>query len=83
MGKFGASEKVVNIIRRMYVNTRAKYKLAVIETDWMHSKRGVRQGSQGDLTLLLSSSYTEELILRVNQTDLGMRVGNERLGILL
>ena len=38
------SGKVVNIIRSMYVNTRGKYTLGEIETEWVTSRKGVRQG---------------------------------------
>ena len=38
------SVKVVNVIRSMYVNTSAKYRLGDFECDWVRSRRGVRQG---------------------------------------
>ena len=57
--KIGLSNKVVNVIRSMYENTRAKYRLGSIETDWVLSERGVRQGCI--LSPTLFSLYTEEL----------------------
>ena len=65
----------------MYVDTRARYVLGEIESDWVHSRRGVWQGCI--LSPLLFSVYTEKLILRVKGTGVGMKVGSERLGILL
>ena len=50
-------------------------------TDWVYSKRGVTQGCI--LSPLLFSVYMEEFILRVKWLNLGMRVENERLCILL
>ena len=38
------SEKCINIIKSMYVNIRAKFTLGDIESDWVVSKNGVRQG---------------------------------------
>ena len=40
----GVSVKVVNVIKSMYVNTRAKYRLEDFESGWVRSRRGVRQG---------------------------------------
>ena len=81
LSRCGVSEKIVRIISSMYVNTRAKYALGDIETEWVYSQRGVRQGCI--LSPLLFSLYTEELILRAKRTGLGMKVGNERLVILM
>jgi hypothetical protein len=63
------------------VNTRAKYKLADIETDWVRSRRGVRQGCI--LYPLLFNLYTEEMVTRVRRMDVGVRVDGERLKMLL
>ena len=81
LSKCGMSQKMVNIIRSMYVNTRARYMLGDIESDWVESKRGVRQGCI--LSPLLFALYTEELALRVKESGLGMAVGNEKLSILM
>ena len=39
LGKIGLSAKITNIVRSMYVDTRAKYRLEDIETDWVKSKK--------------------------------------------
>ena len=44
LGKIELSNKIVQIIRSMYVNTRAKYRLGEVVSDWVRSERGVRQG---------------------------------------
>ena len=75
------SERIVRIIESMYVNTKAKYTLGDIESDWVRSVKGVRQGCI--LSPLLFGLYTEELTVRVKQTGCGMIIGNERLAILL
>ena len=75
------SQKMVNIIRSMYVNTRARYMLDDIESDCVESKRGVRQGCI--LSPLLFALYIEELALRLKEGGLGIAVGNEKLSILM
>ena len=44
--------------------------LGDIESDWVESKRGVRQGCI--LSSLLIASHTEELALRVKESGLRM-----------
>jgi hypothetical protein len=77
----GFSEKIVRIVKSMYVDTKAKFNLGDIETDWVSSERGVRQGCI--LSPLLFGLYTEELAVRVNRCGEGIRVGNDRLNVLL
>ena len=77
----GMTEKIVNIIKSMYVNTRGKYALGELETDWVKSVKGVRQGCI--LSPLLFGLYTEELSVRVNKCNKGVRVGDSRLNVLL
>ena len=55
--------------------------LGDIESYWVESKRGVRQGCI--LSPLLFALYTEELALRVKESGLGMMLGIERLSLLL
>ena len=78
--KIGLSDKIVNIVRSMYVDTKAKYRLGDIETDWVKSERGVRQGCI--LSPTLFSLYTEELAVRLRRMNAGVRVGNEKIGVL-
>ena len=79
--KVGFSERIVSIIESMYVNTKAKYTLNEVESDWVKSVRDVRQGCI--LSPLLFGLYTEELTIRVKEAGLGMNVGNDKLAILL
>ena len=79
--KFGMSEKVVRIIESMYVNTKARYTLGDIETEWVLSNRGVRQGCI--LSPVLFAMYTEEFAVRVKESNLGMKIGNEKISLLM
>ena len=76
----------MNIIRSLYRDTRAKCTLGNLETDWVRSRRGVRQGCI--LSPLLFSIYTEELAARIRGSGMGIEIGIEggirqKVGILL
>ena len=75
------SKKVVDIITSLYEGTRAIYRLGEIETEWVSSRKGVRQGCV--LSPLLFGLYTEELAIRIRNSGYGIRIGDERLGCLL
>ena len=55
--------------------------LWVTETDWVSSNREVRQGCI--LSPILFAIYTEKLAVRVKEKGLGIKVGNERLSLLM
>ena len=63
------------------MNTRGKYALGEIETDWLKSVNGVRQGCI--LSPLLFGLYAEELAVSVNKCNKGIKVGDSRLNDLL
>ena len=74
-------DRIVSIKESMYTDTRAKYRMGDIETDWVELVRGVRQGCT--LSPLLFNLYTEELTHRVKRVGKGIPVGDEKLSILL
>ena len=75
--KVGLCEKIVNIVRSMYVDTKARYKQGNIKTDWVKSERGHRQGCI--LPPILFSMYTEELAVRLRRMNAGVRVGRDKV----
>ena len=79
--RVGLSEKIVNIIKSMYVGTRAIYRLGNLETEWVKSERGVRQGCI--LSPTLFSLYTEELAVRMRRMNAGVSVGGDKVCMLL
>ena len=79
--KCGMRRKVVRIIESMHENTRAKYTLGDIETEWVRSNRGVSSGCI--LSPVLFAMYTEELAVQVKERELLMRIGNEKLSLLM
>ena len=79
--RIGMSRKIVNIIGSMYTETKVKYRIGEIETDWVRSRRGVRQGCV--LSPTLFSLYTEELASRIRGMDIGIRIGNDRVCIIM
>ena len=77
-------ENLVKVIESMYVNMRAKISLGDLYSEWVYSKRGVRQ--ECTLSPLLFSLYTEELPMRIRDMGLGFKVGEgegNTLGCLL
>ena len=79
--KVGLSEKTVNIVRSMYVDTKARYGLRNIETDWVKSERGIRQGCI--LSPILFSMYTRTLAVRLRRVNAEVRVGRDKVWMLL
>ena len=79
--KVRLSQKIVNIIRSIYVDTKARYRLGNIETDWVKSERGVRQGCI--LSPILFSMYTEELAARLGRMNAGVNIGRDKVCMLL
>lgn len=82
LGKTGLSAKIIiNILSSMYVDKRAKYRLRDIETDWVKSEKVVKQGCI--LSSTLFRLYTEELAAKKRTMNAGVRVGNNKIGVLL
>ena len=79
--KIGMPSKVVNIIRSLYLATKAIYVLGDIETEWADIHNGVRQGCVMSPTLF--NLYTEELATRIRRSEMGVNIGNEKLGLLM
>jgi len=70
----GLSDKIINIIKSLYVDTKAKFTLGDIESGWVYSKRGVRQGCI--LSPLLFAIYMEEFTQRIKNVGKGVKIGN-------
>ena len=62
MRKIGLDEKI-NIIKSLYKNSKARYMLGDIQTNWVNIEKEVRQGCT--LSPLLFSLYMEELTRRI------------------
>ena len=77
----GFPQKIVNLISSMYGNMKSKYIFGDIVTGWVNLERGVRQGYIS--SPLLFSIYTEELPARIRNSELGVKVNDDRLGSLL
>ena len=70
--RIGFEENLVRMIESMYENTRAKISLGDARSEWVYSRRRVRQGCT--LSSFLFRLYTEELATRIRGTRLGIIV---------
>ena len=73
----GLPRKIINIIRKLYSNTYATYKLMDLGTKLIKSTRGVRQGCI--LSSTLFNLYTEELATRTNK---GIQMKDSKINAL-
>ena len=71
------SKKIINIIRSMYQNTRAKHRLGSLETEWVRSERGVRQ--ECILYPTLFSLYTEKMAARMRRMNAEVKVDGDKI----
>ena len=79
--RVGFKDDLRNIIKSLYIDTKARYRLEEIQTDWVESKRGVRQGCI--LSPMLFAIFMEELTQRIKKLEIGVKIGEEVLAILL
>ena len=79
--KVGLNPKIINILKSLYSDTKAKYSLGGIESDWVESKRGVRQGCI--LSPTLFAMFMEELTQRMKKLDVGLKILTDKISILL
>ena len=80
--RIGLSEHIRKIIKSMYRNTEANYDWNGVEIKEVKSTRGLRQGCT--LSPLLFTLVMEELTQRIrNKKNVGIKIGEERLNILL
>ena len=76
----GLEEKIINIIKSLYRNSKAEFNLENITVE-VESNRGLRQGCT--LSPLLFILFMEEFIRRIKKLNLGIKIGEEKLGTLL
>ena len=72
---------IIDIVRSMFKDTRAKYILGSLETEWVRSERGVKQRCMMTLTLLIL--YTEEIAARMRRMYAGVKVDGDKICLLL
>ena len=77
----GIPDNIIDILKSLYRDTLTKYKLGDVESGWVRSSRGVRQGCI--LSPILFALFMEELTERVKESGLGVDVGGFKLPILL
>ena len=76
----GMNEKIRNIITEMYTGNRMKFRLGEMETKWIDNNTEVQQGCIMSPTLF--NLYIEELIIRIRKLEIGVKIGNKKLGCL-
>ena len=73
--------KIYHLIKRMYTNTEFCLKINNLFTDWFHVSGGVRQGD--NLSPTLFGLYINDLALHIKELNKGIKVGPDRISILL
>lgn len=72
MERYGMSEEVVTVLRKIYERNRVRFMLGDIETEWVECTSGVRQGCP--LSPLLFNIYMAELEGVIERRQTGMRL---------
>ena len=76
----GISEKILNVIKALYTDNNMIFKMGNVKTDWINNNTGVRQGCMMSPTLF--NLYIEELFVRIRKAEIGITIGNGKLGCL-
>lgn len=76
----GIDDKVRTVLKSMYNNNRVIFTLGRINSDWVKNNVGVRQGCVMSPTLF--NIYLEELFVRIRKADIGVKIGQKKLGCL-
>ena len=79
--RVGLSDHIREIIKSLYRNTEATYNWGGLEIKGVKSERGLRQGCT--LSPLLFTLVMEELVQRIKNKEIGIKIGEDRLNILL
>ena len=74
----GVSVKVVNVIKSMYVNTRAKYRMGDFKSGWVESRRGVRQRCCNGPSLIVLNNLSTKLSCKLFRRIKGKGVRSYR-----
>ena len=79
--RVGFDHHIISIIKSMYRDTTATYQWNGITIENVKSERGLRQGCT--LSPFLFTLIMEELTQRIKNTEVGIKVGEGKLSILL
>ena len=80
--QYNIDGKMYKAVRAIYNHTESCIRLNnCLYSDWFNVKSGVRQGDS--LSPTLFSLYLNELAKQVNELNLGIKIGNRRISILL
>ena len=79
--KIGLTEHIRKITKNMYRCTVATYNWNEIETEGVKSNRGLRQGCT--LSPLHFTLVMEEFTQRIKDKEIGIKIGEEILSLLL
>ena len=77
----GCDKKAINIIKSLYMETKVRFKVNNTYTRWINSNQGLRQGC--NMSPFLFAIVMEELIARIKELDIGIKIDGLRLCILL
>ena len=77
----GIHGKMYNALKAIYDNVSCAMRINGKLTDWFNVGCGLKQGCS--LSNILFNMYIDDLIKNINALDIGIDIGNEKVGILV
>ena len=80
INSIGMDEKIIKIIKLMYMANKIQFNIGNINTEWLENSVGVQQGCGMHPTIF--NIYMEKLFVRIRRSGKEVSVGNGKLRCL-